>query len=169
MTIAGLDGATAVVTGGGSGIGAAVVGLLERSGATVHVADLGGEPAVDVTDRTALDALAARVKAESGGLEVLVNAAGILTQNLPVDELPADDFRRNYEVNVIGTVNACQAFGPFPRARRGTVVNVASQAALVSLPQQAAVFLASPLASAITGGVLPVDGGWTAGEAALPW
>lgn len=240
MTIGGLDGATAVVTGGGSGIGAAVVRLLERSGTTVHVADLGGDPAVDVTNRTTLDALAARVEAESGGLEVLVNAAGILTQNLPVDELPLDDFRRNYEVNVIGTVNACQAFGPLLRASRGAVVNVASQAALVSLPQQAAytaakgavaaltrslaidwaeygvranavapgftltpmtatffenetftraatariplgrileadeiaaaiVFLASPLASAIAGVVLPADGGWTAGEPALPW
>ena len=240
MTIGGLDGATAVVTGGGSGIGAAVVRLLERSGATAHVADLGGDPPVDVTDRASLEALAARVEAEGRGLDVLVNAAGILTQNLPVDELPVDDFRRNYEVNVIGTVNACQAFGPLLRKRRGAVVNVASQAALVSLPQQAAytaakggvaaltrslaidwaghgvranavapgftrtpmtdaffenetftraatgriplgrileadeiaaaiVFLASPLASAITGVVLPVDGGWTAGEPALPW
>lgn len=239
-TISGFDGAVAVVTGGASGIGAATAGLLERSGAVVVRADLAGEPPVDVTRREDLDALAARVERDHGGLDALVNAAGILTQNLPVDELPADDFRRNYEVNVIGTLNACQAFGPLLRARRGAVVNVASQAALVSLPMQAAytaakgavaaltrslaidwaehgvrtnavapgftltpmtaaffenetfteaatgriplgrileaeeiaaaiVFLASPLASAITGVLLPVDGGWTAGEPALPW
>jgi meso-butanediol dehydrogenase/(S,S)-butanediol dehydrogenase/diacetyl reductase len=137
-------------------------------------------------------------------------------------------------------VNACQAFGSLLRDSSAAVVNVASQAALVSLPQQAAytaskgavaaltrslaidwasdgvrvnavapgftrtpmteaffenetftsaakrriplgrileareiagpvVFLASPLARAITGVVLPVDGGWTAGEPALPW
>jgi meso-butanediol dehydrogenase / (S,S)-butanediol dehydrogenase / diacetyl reductase len=238
--IGGLEGKVAAVTGGASGIGAACRDLLERSGAVVVVADLGGAEPVDVTDRASLDALAGRVEAAHGGLDALVNAAGVLTPNLPVDELPAEDFRRAYEVNVLGTVNACQALFPLLRARRGAIVNVASQAALVSLPQQAAytaakgavaaltrslaidwaehgiranavapgftltpmteaffenetftraatdriplgrildpdeiagpiVFLASPLARAVTGVVLPVDGGWTAGEPALPW
>jgi len=235
-TIGGLNGAVAVVTGGASGIGAACGRLLERSGAAVIVADLAGEPAVDVTDRDALDRLASSLDR----VDVLINAAGVLTENKPVDELAPDDFRRSFEVNVLGTVNSCQAFTALLRASRGAVVNVASQAALVSLPQQAAysaskgavaaltrslaidwaghgvrvnavapgftvtpmteaffendtftkaatgriplgrllqaeeiagaiVFLASPLASAITGAVLPVDGGWTAGEPALPW
>ena len=235
-TIGGLDGSIAVVTGGASGIGEAVVRLLEASGARVHTADLDGPEPVDVTDRAALD----RVVASFDRLDVLVNAAGVLTQNLPADELPADDFRRAYEINVLGTVNACQACFELLREARGAIVNVASQAALVSLPQQAAytaakgavaaltrslaidwaehgiranavapgftrtpmtdaffenevftkaatgriplgrileadeiagaiVFLASPLARAITGVTLPVDGGWTAGEPALPW
>jgi meso-butanediol dehydrogenase/(S,S)-butanediol dehydrogenase/diacetyl reductase len=239
-TIGGLDGAAAVVTGGGSGIGRAVVELLERSGASVRIADLAGAEPVDVTDRAALDRAAEEVAGAHGGLDILVNAAGVLTPNLPADELPADDFRRAYEVNVVGTVNACQAFFGLLRERRGAIVNVASQAALVSLPQQAAytaakgavaaltrslaidwavhgiranavapgvtltpmteaffenevftkaatgriplgrilaadeiagaiVFLASPFAGAVTGVTLPVDGGWTAGEPALPW
>jgi meso-butanediol dehydrogenase / (S,S)-butanediol dehydrogenase / diacetyl reductase len=238
--VPGLDGATALVTGGASGIGKAVTELLAASGAVVRVADLGGPEAVDVTDRAALDALAAELEGAHGRLDVLVNAAGVLTPNLPADELPADDFRRAYEINVLGTVNACQACFRLLRVARGAIVNVASQAALVSLPQQAAysaakgavaaltrslaidwaghgiranavapgftrtpmtdaffendvftnaatgriplgrileadeiagaiVFLASPLARAVTGVTLPVDGGWTAGEPALPW
>jgi NAD(P)-dependent dehydrogenase (short-subunit alcohol dehydrogenase family) len=234
--IGGLDGAVAVVTGGVSGIGAGCRTLLEASKASVVVVDRAGEPALDVTDRAALDRLAGSLDK----VDVLINAAGVLTENKPVDELAPDDFRRNFEVNVLGTVNACQAFSALLHASHGAVVNVASQAALVSLPQQAAysaskgavaaltrslaidwaaagvrvnavapgftvtpmteaffenetfaqaatgriplgrllqaeeiagaiVFLASPFASAITGVVLPVDGGWTAGEPALLW
>ena len=83
-------------------------------------------------------------------VNVLINAAGILTENKPVDDLPADDFRRNYEVNVIGTLNACQAFAPLLKAGAGSVVNVASQAALVSLPSQAAYTASKGAVAALT-------------------
>jgi meso-butanediol dehydrogenase/(S,S)-butanediol dehydrogenase/diacetyl reductase len=235
-----MDGWTAVVTGGASGIGRACTEALERCGVSVTVVDRAGEALVDVTDRRALDEIAEALAASRGRLDVLVNAAGVLTENRPVDEIPVDDLRRNLEVNLIGVFQSCQAFAPLLKTARGSVVNVASQASLVSLPQQAAytaskgavaaltrslaidwaqdgvranavcpgftvtpmtegffenetftraatsripigrllqadeiagaiVFLASPLASAVTGVILPVDGGWTAGEPALPW
>src|SRR5262249_27229509 len=96
-----LDGAVAVVTGGASGRGAACCRLRAASSAAVHVVDRDGDSPVDVTDRAALDRLAAGLDR----LDVLVNAAGVLTENRPVDELDPDDFRRNFEVNVLGTLN----------------------------------------------------------------
>src|SRR3954454_22784017 len=113
--IAGFESAVAVVTGGASGIGEACCRLLQQSGATVHVADLGADPPLDVTDRAALDALAGRLER----LDVLINAAGVITENRPVDELSVDDFRRNFEINVLGTLQACQAFGPLLREHGG--------------------------------------------------
>ena len=101
---------------------------------------------MDVTDRGALDALARRL----GRLDVLINAAGVLTENKPVDELAVEDFRRNFEINVLGTLQACQAFGSLLRERGGAVVNVASQAALVSLPSQAAYTASKGAVAALT-------------------
>ena len=68
LTIGGLDGAVAVVTGGASGIGEAVMRLLEQSGAIVRVADLGGDDPVDVTDRAALDRVGAASSSRRTGV-----------------------------------------------------------------------------------------------------
>ena len=86
-----MEGWVGVVTGGASGIGSACLQLLEACGAMVYVADKDGEPAIDVTDRAALDRLAGEIRDRHGRLNVLVNAAGILTTNAPVDEIPIDD------------------------------------------------------------------------------
>jgi NAD(P)-dependent dehydrogenase (short-subunit alcohol dehydrogenase family) len=132
--VSGLDGAVALVTGGASGIGEACCQLLLSAGANVHVVDLNADPPLDVTDRPGLDLLAGRLDR----VDVLINAAGVITENKPIDELSVEDFRRNFEINLLGTFQACQAFGPLLRERGGAVVNVASQAALVSLPSRAA-------------------------------
>jgi meso-butanediol dehydrogenase / (S,S)-butanediol dehydrogenase / diacetyl reductase len=106
----------------------------------VYVVDRAGEPPLDVTDRTGLETLAAEIGTQDGRLDMLINAAGILTENRPVDEITAEELLRNYEVNVLGTLTCCQVFGPLLRERRGAVVNVSSQAALVSLPSQGGLY-----------------------------
>ena len=67
-----------------------------------------------------------------------------------IDEIPVDDLRKNLEVNLVGTFQACQAFAPLLRARSGAVVNIASQAALVSFPSQAAYTASKGAVAALT-------------------
>ena len=120
------DSRTAVVTGGGSGLGAAAAERLRADGLAVTTLDLrGADVAADVTDEAALAAVAA----ELGPVDVLVNSAGIVGPNRPLVETTPDDWRRVFEVNVIGTVNTMRAFVPGMRERGwGRVVNVASMA-----------------------------------------
>lgn len=236
-----MTGKVAVVTGAASGIGEVCAEVLRKAGATVVGWDLKGTPdanPVDLSDEADVRRAAAEVLAEHDHVDVLVNCAGVITENLPLEEVPSAHFRRNFDVNVMGIVHASQALFDSVSGRRGAIVNVASQAALVCLPHQSAysaskgavaaltrsmaidwasagvrvnavcpgftltpmakqqmtpeldaavsrrvplgrmfepeeianviTFLASDAASAVTGVVMPVDGGWTAGEPALP-
>jgi 2-hydroxycyclohexanecarboxyl-CoA dehydrogenase len=130
-----LRGAVTLVTGAGSGIGAATARAFAAEGARVVAIDVDGEAAektardcggdfhaVDVTDRPAMDRLAATV----GPLDVLVNNAGVgLTGRFL--ETPADDWDWLLGVNLQGVVNGCRSFGPAMVARGGGhVVNVSS-------------------------------------------
>src|SRR6185436_5847150 len=67
----------ALVTGGASGMGAATVALLRSQDVAVGVLDVDGTPPVDVSDPAAVDAAVARVRAELGPIDIVVNAAGI--------------------------------------------------------------------------------------------
>lgn len=120
---------TALVTGGVSGIGLAVVKRLRSAGHMTFVADLNSDPGdrqaikLDVANADACR----RAVADIGPIDVLVNSAGVAGLNAPSWELPDGEFERVLGINLSGTYNMCRAVLPGMLERRwGRIVNVAS-------------------------------------------
>jgi NAD(P)-dependent dehydrogenase (short-subunit alcohol dehydrogenase family) len=139
------DGLVALVTGGGSGIGAAVVATLRDRGARTAAFDLDTSAVpedvlgleVDVRDDAAVRAAVDRVVAELGRLDVLVNNAGIGAQGTVADNDDAE-WSRVLDVNLLGLVRVSRAALPhLRRSPAAAVVNTCSVAATVGLPQRA--------------------------------
>jgi NAD(P)-dependent dehydrogenase (short-subunit alcohol dehydrogenase family) len=146
----------AIVTGGASGIGAALVRALTGRGATVVVADIdeagaaasaeraamaGRGPAaaaaVDVTDPAAVADLVSRTVAEHGRIDFMFNNAGIAVGGL-AEELTLQHWDRVIDVNLRGVVHGVQAVYPvLLRQGRGHIVNTASLAGLIGVPMLA--------------------------------
>jgi NAD(P)-dependent dehydrogenase (short-subunit alcohol dehydrogenase family) len=141
-----LDGLRALVTGGGSGIGAAIAAKLARDGALVMVVD--ADPATapdvvaDVADTASVDGLFAAVLARMGGLDVLVNNVGIAGPTAPVDEMDPDAFDHCVQVNLGSMFRCTRKAVPLLRALPGSIVNISSTAGLFGYP------LRSPYAAA---------------------
>jgi len=151
MTELNLTGRRALVTGGAQGLGEGMARALAAAGATVIVADvnddLGSKVAeavgghfvhLDVTDDASWEAGVASAIEQSGGLDVLVNNAGIEISSLIIDLDPAD-VRRMLEVNVLGTAlgikHAFRAMGPSGAAGQGgVVINISSVSATIAFP-----------------------------------
>jgi 3-oxoacyl-[acyl-carrier protein] reductase len=127
---------TAVITGGASGLGAAAADRLRADGLRVLTLDLqGADLEADVTDVEQLAAAAA----SAGPVDVLVNSAGVVGPNKPLLSTTAEEWRRTFDINVLGTVNAVQAFVPGMVDRGwGRVVNFASMAGKDGNPNLAA-------------------------------
>lgn len=253
----GLRGRVAAVTGAAQGIGQAVAAAFSHAGAAVALIDLDEARlsdtlelaqradaralalACDVGDRAAVQATFERIAAEVGDVSVLVNCAAVICENRPAEQVPETDLDLLWRVNVKGSFFCAQAAArQMFNLGAGRIVNLASQAALLSLPNQsvytatkgaiaaltrslaidwaprgvtvnaiaptfvwtpmaepmlrnervhdasvrriplgriarpqdiaaAALFLSGDGAGMITGHVLPVDGGWSAGEPGL--
>jgi 3-oxoacyl-[acyl-carrier protein] reductase len=136
------SGKTVLVTGGGSGIGAATCRQFASAGAAVHVVDRDGAAAgrvaaeighnsraqghaLDVADGPGFARLASEIAA-AGGIDVLVNCAGTITQKT-LGTMTAAEWDRVIGVNLGGTFNAIQAVLPHMKARGGgAIVNIAS-------------------------------------------
>ncbi|HET6909731.1 MAG TPA: SDR family NAD(P)-dependent oxidoreductase [Mycobacteriales bacterium] len=134
------------ITGAATGIGAATTSQLARSGyrvfAGVHhdTGSLAGTPGVrivpiDVTDPGSVVAAAKLVEDELGsqGLRAVINNAGIIVQG-PLELVPADDLRRQFEINTIGPVHVVQAFLPLIRTGHGRIINISAPTARVPIP-----------------------------------
>lgn len=147
---------TAVVTGGGSGLGRALALTLATDGARVLVADVRRDGAeetralarerggtvevmeVDVTDAAAVERMAAEADRLFGATDLVVNNAGVAVAG-EMDVVPLDDWRWLLDVNLRGVVYGCHAFVPrLRRAGRGAILNVASLAGLVHMPGMSA-------------------------------
>ncbi|MFJ8861181.1 SDR family NAD(P)-dependent oxidoreductase [Streptomyces sp. NPDC102451] len=144
------DGMSALVTGGASGIGAAVAALLLARGARVAVLDLdpGGAPEgalalrADVTDDDAVRDAVERAAAELGGLHTLVSNAGIGSIGT-VEDNPDAEWARVLDINVLGMVRTARhALPHLRRAAAGrpgavSITQTCSIAATAGLPQRA--------------------------------
>jgi 3-oxoacyl-[acyl-carrier protein] reductase len=139
-----LDGRTALVTGGASGIGRAITAAFVREGARTVVldqeavvarkaaAELGGEAGVgaDVTDEAAVRSAVTEAEDVLGRIDVLVNSAGILTQS-PLVDMSLAQWQQTIDVDLTGVFLMCRAVVPGMVGRGfGRVITIASQLAL---------------------------------------
>lgn len=139
------EGLKALVTGGASGIGRATAELLAERGALVAVLDLDPSSVekpllghrADVTDDTSVREAVAAAVAGLGGLDVVINNAGIGAQGTVEDNDDAE-WHRVMDVNVIGMVRVARAALPQLRqSSHAAIVNTCSIAATAGLPQRA--------------------------------
>ncbi|AZM48200.1 short-chain dehydrogenase/reductase [Streptomyces sp. WAC 06738] len=136
----------ALVTGASSGIGEATALKLQDLGYTVYgaarrterlepLADRGVLPlAMDVTDDASMRAGVERIITDSGRIDVLVNNAGYGSYGA-IEDVPMDEARRQFEVNVFGAMRLAQLALPHMRAQHGgTIVNISSMGGKIHTP-----------------------------------
>jgi NAD(P)-dependent dehydrogenase (short-subunit alcohol dehydrogenase family) len=139
----------ALITGAGSGIGAALAKQLSSGGTRVVIADANLESAqrvaagagqfaeaveIDVTRWTTVEALCERIARQYGHLDLLVTCAGVAAHG-QLHEFSIDDWRRVLDINVMGTINASlAAYAIMRRQGSGTIVNLGSLSALFISP-----------------------------------
>jgi len=141
--MADFDGKRALVTGGASGIGLGAAQLLAAQGARVAVLDLAAPPdaleyaPADVSNDASVREAVSVVLERFGGLEILVNCAGIGAQG-GVEANSDEEWHRVLDINVVGMVRVSRACLPALRASApAVIVNVSSIAATAGLPDRA--------------------------------
>ena len=161
-----LDGKSAIITGGGQGIGLACAEALAEAGARVIIADRDGEVAqtaqaslkakgydtetvvMDVTDTRRVSEVAGDLIARHGKVDILVNNAGIARSETPAETVTDEHWLNVIDVNLNGTFWCCREFGKHMlKANAGTIVNVGSMSGfIVNKPQEQCYYNASKAA-----------------------
>jgi NAD(P)-dependent dehydrogenase (short-subunit alcohol dehydrogenase family) len=163
-----LQGKTAVVIGGTTGIGHALSLGLAEAGADVVASSRRAEQVAstaaeieargrktlrcpsDVCDRASLEVLRDAVLKEFGKVEILVNCAGI-TKRAPTIDFSEEDWDRIIETNLTGTLRGCQVFGkPMLEQKYGRIINIASLSTYVGLFEVAAYSASKAAVGALT-------------------
>jgi NAD(P)-dependent dehydrogenase (short-subunit alcohol dehydrogenase family) len=141
-----------IVTAGAAGIGRVVAEAFLENGAQVHVCDVAEErlaqcraalPAIgatlaDVSDPAQVDRLFDEAQARLGGLDVLVNNAGIAGPTAPVEQVTPEEWQRTLAVNLHGQFYCARRAVPLLRAAGGgSIVNLSSNAGLLGFPLRA--------------------------------
>lgn len=151
-----LQGRDAVVVGGTSGLGAAGATALARCGANVTIAGRSAERAtglreeiesfggtayadeVDVRDEASVSSLAQRCQERHDGVDILLNAAGVITPRASVD-VSLEEWRYQIETNLTGTFLCCREFGRrMIEQGSGSIVNFGSTDSFIGVPEEAA-------------------------------
>jgi 2-dehydro-3-deoxy-L-rhamnonate dehydrogenase (NAD+) len=129
----------AVITGGASGIGAAVARRIEAEGGKVAVWDKDGGIKTDVSDYASVERALRETLGLLGGVDILINCAGIAGPTVPLAEYPIDEWQKVLAVNLTGTFHTCRAVSPLMSAQNyGRIVNIASIAGKEGNPNASA-------------------------------
>jgi 2-keto-3-deoxy-L-fuconate dehydrogenase len=141
---------TALITGAGSGIGKAMALLFARQGAIVYALDLDAQATIDeikkergnaefikcnVSSVSEVESMVAKITSVHPSIDILVNNAGIAHVGT-VETTTEQDFDRLYAVNVKGIFNVVKAAIPFMKEKGGSILNLASIASSIGLPDR---------------------------------
>jgi NAD(P)-dependent dehydrogenase (short-subunit alcohol dehydrogenase family) len=146
-----LDGLRVLVTAGANGIGLSIARAFEREGAKVHICDIddaaladlaGANPAItsskiDVSDRKQVSKLFEEALDQLGGLDALINNAGIAGPTGLVDSIDPDDWDRTIAINITGQFNCARLAVPHLRdSRNPSIVNLSSIAGRLGMARR---------------------------------
>jgi len=136
-----LDQKVAVVTGGASGIGEAIVRRFLAAGATVYSVDLSekapdGATALvgDVSKEADVKRMLTEAASETGNIDILVNNAGVQPLGIPFAELTEAAMRRTFEVNVHGVTFGVKHAPPLMPESGGRIINTSSFVGVIGIP-----------------------------------